>query len=111
MYTISTKSLVKSYGDWLQEIPWDYFSTITYKWDITSKRNYTIMQQLESYLSKKISCFQLFWVMEQTSPGQHTHNHLLVQNPIVINYVNQFLQNHNLVDKRFVKHLPYDKKS
>ena len=37
-------------GEWLGTMPWDTFSTITYRYDVKEKQNYDIMTRLEEYL-------------------------------------------------------------
>jgi hypothetical protein len=46
MYDITTKSLVQEWGGWLNGFSWDYFSTITYKFDISPRRNESLMLEL-----------------------------------------------------------------
>ena len=36
--SIKTKELVNAWGGWLGEESWDYFSTITYRYDISARR-------------------------------------------------------------------------
>ena len=109
MYTTQSKQLVKEWGSWLESIHWDYFSTITYRFDISSRRNETVMFGLEKYLSRYLPHYMVFWVMEQTFNNHHTHNHLLIQGSQTLDGINTFLSERNLVDKRFVKHEKYYK--
>ena len=39
MYTQQQRQVVKSMGNWFGSMPWDIFSTITYRYDITAKQN------------------------------------------------------------------------
>ena len=50
MYTPQQSKIVTSMGNWLAETKWDYFSTITYRYDIKAKQNFKIMTGLEEYL-------------------------------------------------------------
>ena len=109
MYTNNTAQLVKVWGNWLNETSWDYFTTITYKYDIKPKRNERIMFDLERSLRSHLKSFKMFWVMEHTSNNQQTHNHLLIKGNGIKEEVNNYLKNKRLVDKRFVKHLEYEK--
>jgi len=38
MYKYNTVQLVKEWGNWLGETSWDYFTTITYKYNIKPTR-------------------------------------------------------------------------
>jgi|TARA_B110000240_G_scaffold175038_1_gene201951 hypothetical protein len=109
MYTNNTAQLVKVWGNWLNETSWDYFTTITYKYDIKPKRNERIMFDLERSLRSHLKSFKMFWVMEHTSNNYQTHNHLLIKGNGIKEEVNNYLKNKRLVDKRFVKHLEYEK--
>ena len=109
MYTNNTAQLVKVWGNWLNETSWDYFTTITYKYDIKPKRNERIMFDLERSLRSRLKSFKVFWVMEHTSNNYQTHNHLLIKGNGIKEEVNNYLKNKRLVDKRFVKHLEYKK--
>ena len=109
MYTNNTAQLVKGWGNWLSETSWDFFTTITYKHNIKPTSNERIMFDLESTLRSHIKNFKMFWVMEQTSNNYQTHNHLLIKGNGIKDEVNKFLKSKRLVDKRFVKHLEYEK--
>ena len=109
MYANNTAKLVKGWGKWLSETSWDFFTTITYKHNIKPTRNEKIMFDLESTLRSHIKNFKMFWVMENTSNNYQTHNHLLIKGNGIKDEVNKFLKNKILVDKRFVKHLEYEK--
>ena len=109
MYANNTAQLVKGWGEWLSETSWDFFTTITYKHNIKPTRNEKIMFDLESTLRSHIKNFKMFWVMEHTSNNYQTHNHLLIKGNGIKDEVNKFLKSKRLVDKRFVKHLEYEK--
>ena len=109
MYTNKTSQLVKEWGNWLNETAWDFFTTITYKHDIKPKRNERIMFDLERTLTSHLKNYKMFWVMEHTSNNYQTHNHLLIKGNGVKDEVNKYLRKKRLVDKRFVKHLEYEK--
>ena len=38
MYVENQRQVVKSMGEWLGGMPWDTFSTITYRYDIKAKQ-------------------------------------------------------------------------
>ena len=107
MYTNKQREIVKSMGNWLGGMPWDIFSTITYRYDIKAKQNYRIMKGLESYLEKLKKPFSMFWVTEYTNYDYKTHNHLLVKGDIVGD-INYHLKSKSLIGDH-VKHLPYEK--
>ena len=105
MYTQQQSKIVKSMGKWLGSMPWDIFSTITYRYDIKPKQNYKVMKDLERYLEKLKKPFNLFWVTEYTSYNYNTHNHLLSKGDIVGD-INYHLRSKGLIGKH-VKHEPY----
>ena len=107
MYTNKQREIVKSMGNWLGGMPWDIFSTITYRYDIKPKQNFRIMKGLERYLEKLKKPFNMFWVTEYTNHNYNTHNHLLVKGDIVGD-INYHLKSKSLIGDH-VKHLPYEK--
>jgi len=107
MYTNKQREIVKSMGNWLGGMPWDIFSTITYRYDIKPKQNFRIMKGLERYLEKLKKPFSMFWVTEYTNHNYNTHNHLLVKGDIVGD-INYHLKSKSLIGDH-VKHLPYEK--
>ena len=107
MYTPQQSKIVTSMGNWLGKTKWDYFSTITYRYDIKAKQNYKIMTGLEEYLKTLKKPFNMFWVTEFTNRNYNTHNHLLVKGDIVGD-INSHLKSKSLIGSH-VKHLPYEK--
>ena len=107
MYTPQQSKIVTSMGNWLGKTKWDYFSTITYRYDIKEKQNYRIMKGLERYLERLNKPFNMFWVTEFTNYNYNTHNHLLVKGDIVGD-INSHLRSKSLIGSH-VKHLPYEK--
>ena len=107
MYTPQQSKIVTSMGNWLAKTKWDYFSTITYRYDVKPKQNYKVMTDLERHLMTLDKPFNLFWVTEYTNYNYNTHNHLLVKGDIV-GHINSHLRSKNLIGKH-VKHLPYEK--
>ena len=106
MYKENQKLLVKQMSNWLGQTKWDYFSTITYRYDVKSKQNFRIMTGLEDYLKSLRKPFDMFWVTEFTNYNYNTHNHLLVKGDIVDN-INSHLKSKSLIGDH-VKHLPYE---
>ena len=109
MYSNNQREIVKSMGNWLGGMPWDIFSTITYRYDIKAKQNYRIMKGLERYLESLRKPFNMFWVTEYTNYNYNTHNHLLLKGDIVGD-INYHLKSKSLIGDH-VQHLPYRKES
>ena len=107
MYTPQQSKTVKQMSNWLAKTKWDYFSTITYRYDVKSKQNFKIMTGLEDYLKSLRKPFNMFWVTEFTNYNLNTHNHLLVKGDIVGD-INSHLMSKSLIGSH-VKHLPYEK--
>ena len=109
MYTKQQRQTVRAMGNWLGGMPWDIFSTITYRYDIKAKQNYRIMKGLERYLESLNKPFNMFWVTEYTNYNYNTHNHLLVKGNI-IGDINYHLRSKSLIGDH-IRHLPYRKES
>ena len=107
MYTPQQSKIVTTMGNWLGKTKWDYFSTITYRYDIKAKQNFKIMTDLERHLMTLKKPFNMFWVTEYTNYNYNTHNHLLVKGDIVGD-INYHLRSKSLIGDH-VKHLPYEK--
>ena len=107
MYRGNQKKIVTTMGNWLAETKWDYFSTITYRYDVKVKRNHDIMKGLEEHLMSLDKPFYMFWVTEFTNYNYNTHNHLLVKGDIVGD-INSHLKSKSLIGDH-VKHEPYEK--
>ena len=107
MYSPQQSKIVTTMGNWLAKTKWDYFSTITYRYDVKAKQNYKIMTGLEEYLKTLKKPFNMFWVTEYTNYNYNTHNHLLVKGDIVGD-INSHLKSKSLIGSH-VKHLPYEK--
>jgi hypothetical protein len=107
MYTPQQSKIVTTMGNWLGGMPWDIFSTITYRHNIKAKQNFRIMTGLEEYLNSLGKPFNMFWVTEYTNYNYNTHNHLLLKGDIVGD-INSHLKSKSLIGDH-VKHLPYEK--
>ena len=107
MNRTNTQELVNQWGKWLGTENWDYFTTITYKHNVSVKSNYRIMDRLEKNLDKTMLKMRMFWIMEYSNYGS-THNHLLLQGENINYEVDSYLKKSNLVDNRFVKHIAYN---
>ena len=106
MYTPQQSKIVTSMGNWLAKTKWDYFSTITYRYDVKPKQNYKVMTDLERHLMTLDKPFNMFWVTEYTNYNLNTHNHLLVKGDIVGD-INSHFRSKSLIGSH-VKHLPYE---
>ena len=106
MYSNNQREIVKSMGNWLGSMPWDIFSTITYRYDIKAKQNFRIMTGLEEYLKSLDKPFNMFWVTEFTNYNYNTHNHLLLKGDIAED-INYHLRSKSLIGDH-IKHLPYE---
>ena len=60
MYTPQQSKIVTSMGNWLGKTKWDYFSTITYRYDVKSEQNRKIMTGLEEHLMSLDKPFYMF---------------------------------------------------
>ena len=107
MNRTNTQELVNQWGKWLGTESWDYFTTITYKHNVSVKSNYRIMDRLEKSLDKTMLKMRMFWIMEYSNYGS-THNHLLLKGENINYEVDSYLKKSNLVDNRFVKHIAYN---
>jgi hypothetical protein len=107
MYRNNQREIVRSMGNWLGGMPWDIFSTITYRYNIKARQNYDIMTDLEEYLKSLDKPFNMFWVTEFTNYNYNTHNHLLLKGEIVGD-INSHLSSKSLIGKH-IKHNPYEK--
>ena len=107
MYTLQQKKIVVKMGEWLGSMPWDTFSTITYRYDVKEKQNYNIMKGLEDYLKSLNKPFNMFWVTEFTNYNYNTHNHLLLKGDIE-DSINYYLRSKSLIAEH-VKHYQYEK--
>jgi hypothetical protein len=106
MYIGNQREIVRSIGNWLGGMPWETFSTITYRYDIKAKQNYRIMTGLEDYLKSLRKPFDMFWVTEFTNYNYNTHNHLLVKGNI-LGDITYHLKGKSLIGD-YVQHLPYE---
>ena len=57
------------YASWLDTQQWDYFSTLTYKFDVRSKANRTNMDRMITDIKSKDKNFNMFWVAEWHRSG------------------------------------------
>ena len=72
-------TLNRAYGELFGREQWDYFSTLTYKYPKSVKRNRIEMSKLTKYLKKQALTFSMIWVTEWHRSGSSTHSHLLTK--------------------------------
>ena len=107
MYETSTKQLLHAWGGWLAKTPWDYFSTYTFRYDISLRRNESYMQKLEKSLEEQQVSHKIFWVVEPTSNGYQSHSHFLIQGETAKDHVFEFYRSKNLINPAHVVNDPY----
>lgn len=66
------------------------------------------MSSIVNSLNKQDIKHNIFWIMEYTSNGYQTHNHMLIEGEGVKQEIDRYLKEKNLVDDRFVKHIAYN---
>tara|TARA_B100001175_G_C19423786_1_gene597489 strand:+ start:794 stop:1189 length:396 start_codon:yes stop_codon:yes gene_type:complete len=101
-------TLNRAYGDFFGREQWDYFSTLTYKYPKSVKRNRSIMDRLISSLKKQALAFSMVWVCEWHRSGTSVHSHLLTKG-IDITLIDKYWSNSNLGYKKFNDHKVYEK--
>ena len=108
MYQTRTKQLLQTWGGWLSQTTWDYFSTYTFRYDISPSRNEKYMLKLESYLQEQATNHRIFWVVEPTGNGYQSHSHFLIKGEEAKAQVLQFYTSKGLVNPRNVLNDPYE---
>ena len=103
-------NLIKEYGSWLNGIKWDYFSTLTYKYETNSKRNRMIMNKLSYLLNDSDVKYEMFWINEFHKSGLSTHNHLLYRgNENLKDLINTYWFESNFGNRKYSNHIEYQK--
>ena len=100
--------IVKSYGEWLGQTEWDYFSTFTYRYDIKKNQNERLMRGLRENLNSSTLSPLIFYVTEYTNYSYNTHNHMLIKGDGVKDRVESYFRDKNLLYGNVV-HYPYKK--
>lgn len=108
MYTTSSTSLINDWGGWLQAQIWDYFSTYTFRYDISMKRSEQHMLRVESLMEQEQIAHTLFWVAESPHNSQQSHLHMLIQGEEAKSYIFQYYQGKGLINPRNVSNEDYD---
>ena len=100
--------LNRAYGDFFGREKWDYFSTLTYKYPKSVKRNRIEMSKLTKHLKKQALAFSMVWVTEWHSSGSSTHSHLLTKG-VDVTLIDKYWTKSNLGYKKFNDHKIYEK--
>ena len=62
-------TLNKEWGKFLNTKDWDYFTTLTYKWDVKMEQNSRYMYRLLNSIKKTGISYSMFWVSEWYLPN------------------------------------------
>ena len=101
-------TLNKEWGKFLNTKDWDYFTTLTYKWDVKMEQNSRYMYRLLNSIKKTGISYSMFWVSEWHRSGTSTHNHLLIKGDIITT-IDKFWSKNNLGSKKYNKHVFYER--
>ena len=108
MYTSTTSQLVNAWGSWMHQRAWDFFSTDTFRHDVSLKRSENLMLRLEASLKEQQLEHTLFWVAESPKSPSQAHLHFLVQGEGANSFIYDFYQTRGLVNRRGVMQEPFD---
>ncbi|MDC0908686.1 hypothetical protein OAQ21_01055 [Flavobacteriales bacterium] len=100
--------LNRAYGEFFGREKWDYFSTLTYKYPKSVKRNRDEMNKLPKYLKKQVITFSMIWVTEYHRTGTSAHSHLLSKG-VDVAVIDKYWSNSNLGYKKFNDHKVYER--
>ena len=87
---------------------WDFFSTYTFRHDVSLKRSENLMLRLEASLKEQQLEHTLFWVAESPKSYKHAHLHFLVQGEGASSFIYDFYQTRGLINRRGVMQEPFD---
>ena len=99
---MSVNSLNREYGKWLNTMPWDYFTTLSFKWDVKAKQCRSVMDNLTKELVDSKRDFGMFWVAEWHKSGTSTHTHLLLKGEVT-DLVDYYWKSNNYGDNRGIR--------
>ena len=97
-----------AYANFLNTQKWDYFTTLTYKWDVKQKQNRMNMDRMVGKLQESDTNFNMFWISEWHRSGTSTHSHLLTKG-VDVTLIDKYWSNSNLGYKKFNDHKVYEK--
>ena len=100
--------LNREYGNFFGREKWDYFSTLTYKFPVSVKRNRIEMDRLTKFFKEQALAFSMVWVSEWHRTGTSTHSHLLTKG-VDVTLVDKYWSKSNLGYKKFNDHKVYEK--
>ena len=101
-------TLNTAYANFLNTQQWDYFTTLTYKWDVKQKQNRMNMDRMVGKLQESDTNFNMFWISEWHRSGTSVHSHLLTKG-IDITLIDKYWSNSNLGYKKFNDHKVYER--
>ena len=102
--------LSTQYGEFLGNIDWNYFSTLSFKWDVKQKQCEKVMHKLTDRLVEHFKDINIFWIAEYHKNMTSTHTHLLVRGDETIKmHINDYWRKNNLGDSKGIKHEVYNK--
>ena len=87
---------------------WDFFSTYTFRREVSLKRSENLMLRLETSLKEQQLEHTLFWVAESPKSYKHAHLHLLVQGESASSFIYDFYHTRGLINRRGVMQEPFD---
>ena len=108
MYTSSTSELVNAWGSWMHQRAWDFFSTYTFRREVSLKRSENLMLRLEASLKEQQLEHTLFWVAESPKSYKQAHLHFLVQGEGASSFIYDFYHTRGLINRRGVMQEPFD---
>jgi len=100
--------LNREYGNFFGREKWDYFSTLTYKFPVSVKRNRIEMDRLTKFFKEQALAFSMVWVSEWHRTGTSTHSHLLTKG-VDVAVIDKYWSKSNLGYKKFNDHKVYEK--
>ncbi len=79
-YSNNEKTVLREWGNWLNEIPWTCFCTFTTHYKLTKDAARIKMVKMTAQLLQKYSnSFRIFWVAEPHADKQDFHIHALIK--------------------------------
>ena len=95
LITMNRVTLNRAYGNLFGIEQWEYFSTLTYRFSVSMKRNRIEMDKLVNGLKNLGLAFSMVWVSEWHKSGTSTHSHLLTKE-VDVSLVNKYWSSQNL---------------
>lgn len=108
MYTNNARELVQAWGGWLQAQMWDYFSTYTFRYEVSLKRSEHHMLKVEEQLKSEQIAHTLYWVAESPHTTLQSHLHFLIAGQEAQKFIYNYYQTKGMIDHRSVMNEAYD---